>query len=200
MHTKSFLAAATMSLLTATAFAQVEFTKTGDVSLGTTVDTSDSVFAPEASARGELGYFTAKSPGTYTLTYLGQDAPADAYLLLGSGQKLHNSSDLGSSVTGDLLAGERLSFVFESLNGSFAANEGWTGKGGAFAVIGRNVNNAFGDFDYVLGYSSGVNPSDWNDFTVGVKTVAAIPEPQTLALMLAGLGALTFVVRRRAKA
>jgi PEP-CTERM motif len=42
-----------------------------------------------------------------------------------------------------------------------------------------------------------LNDGDYDDMVIGVKVTAAIPEPETYALLLAGLGAVAFVVRRR---
>lgn len=54
--------------------------------------------------------------------------------------------------------------------------------------------------NWLLAYEDG---SDWdyNDMAVKVESItAAIPEPETYALMLAGLGAVGFISRRRKKA
>ncbi|HEY3633581.1 MAG TPA: PEP-CTERM sorting domain-containing protein [Caldimonas sp.] len=38
---------------------------------------------------------------------------------------------------------------------------------------------------------------DYNDMAVKVESIAAVPEPETYAMLLAGLGAMGFVARRR---
>jgi hypothetical protein len=54
-------------------------------------------------------------------------------------------------------------------------------------------------YQYILGYNdAGANSDgDYDDMVIGVNVTAAIPEPETYALLLAGLGAVAFVVRRR---
>jgi hypothetical protein len=54
--------------------------------------------------------------------------------------------------------------------------------------------------NWLLAYEDGVD-WDYNDMAVKVESItAAIPEPETYALMLAGLGAVGFMSRRRKKA
>jgi hypothetical protein len=54
-----------------------------------------------------------------------------------------------------------------------------------------------GEFDYVLGFNDGRKiDADYDDLVVGIK-VSVVPEPETYALMLAGLGIMGFVARRR---
>ena len=80
------------------------------------------------------------------------------------------------------------------------------GQGGAVMVT-----NPFGStlvssisFAAAQGFSGGLcgsggctNQSDYNVISVNAAQVTAVPEPQTYALMLAGLGVLAFVARRR---
>ena len=68
---------------------------------------------------------------------------------------------------------------------------------------GGEPNNFGGNENYVHTYA---NNGTWNDLAnnssyagakFGVLELAAVPEPSEIALMLAGLGILGFVLRRR---
>jgi hypothetical protein len=70
-------------------------------------------------------------------------------------------------------------------------------------VLGTGTADAFvpytkgGLYDLVIGFNdSAAVDGDYDDFVVGVR-VAVVPEPETYALMLAGLGAFGFIARRR---
>lgn len=73
--------------------------------------------------------------------------------------------------------------------------------GSAISVVGNNVlgNEGNGTVMFVGTYTSlsWTNPSyeNWYGFDVGMT--AAVPEPESYALMLAGLAAIGFVARRR---
>ena len=54
-----------------------------------------------------------------------------------------------------------------------------------------------GEYDYLILFNDVYPDADFNDMVVGVKAVQAIPEPETYALMLAGLGVVVFIARRR---
>ena len=152
-------------------------------------------FAPQGD---HLGRFEAITDGELTLTYLGGNSTAIDFLMFGSG-KLSNTLDPGASFTGGYLAGEVLPLVFGSLNGSYIEMHKGVAEGGAgFVVLGRDEETPFGTFDYVLGFSNG-GQRGFDDMRVGVNAVAAVPEPEVFALMLAGIGAVAFAASRRAK-
>jgi len=76
--------------------------------------------------------------------------------------------------------------------------------GSAISVIGDTVYGVEGNgtvqFKGTFTSISWTNPvyENWYGFDVGVAGVAAaVPEPETYALMLAGLAAVGFVARRR---
>jgi hypothetical protein len=94
-------------------------------------------------------------------------------------------------------AGTPLSFTFYGSDGFTSSNgDLYTDENPSWAVLGTNVATSRGTFAYVLGYNDGAEHNDWDDFVVGVN-IAPVPEPQTYALLLAGLGVVGFVARRR---
>lgn len=64
-----------------------------------------------------------------------------------------------------------------------------------FSYSGTTTFNvAAGD---VYGFNFGGNNSDSNNFLTGTLSIAAVPEPSTYAMLLAGLGMLGFAARRK---
>jgi hypothetical protein len=96
-------------------------------------------------------------------------------------------------------------FNFSLANGAFGIGGGQTmpnqgtGEGGVVHVVSGNPFPAFLGQDLVpMGYDFG--PLDFNSYNAVGRIdieVAAIPEPGTYALMLAGLGCLGWAMRRR---
>ena len=67
----------------------------------------------------------------------------------------------------------------------------------SIGLIGTNMVVAGKTYAYVLGYNDSAGQAtlgDWDDFVIGVN---AVPEPETYAMLLAGLGLMGFVARRR---
>ena len=73
----------------------------------------------------------------------------------------------------------------------------------SYAVLGTFAGAVFtpitmgGAYDLIIGFNDGLRvDADYDDMVIGLK-VNAIPEPETYALMLAGLAAVGFIARRR---
>lgn len=66
----------------------------------------------------------------------------------------------------------------------------------SFVILGSNLSLS-GASEYLLGYNDSFRgDADFDDMVVRLS-VSPVPEPSTYALMLAGLGVLGFVARRR---
>ena len=64
--------------------------------------------------------------------------------------------------------------------------------------MANRATTSLGTFAYIIGFNdSFTGDGDYDDFVVGVNFAAAIPEPETYAMMLAGLGLLGIAARRR---
>jgi PEP-CTERM motif-containing protein len=132
--------------------------------------------------------------GTATFTYLGNESGNTNLFTFSAGpQTLTEASALGSSISG-AIGGGSLGFGFTDTNTASTF-----GNGSAAIVYVANVNTAsYGNFQYVIGFNdNGSNDGDFDDFVVGVNVTTPVPEPETYALMLAGLSAMGFMARRR---
>jgi hypothetical protein len=207
---KTLIAAALLASAAGAQAAGLSWTELSQGAVNQYFDPSPSVglagVAPTKDGTISLGQLTANVAGTITFTYLGQESGfADGLeLVVGSGAKITETT-VGSSVSADIGAGV-VDFEFFDSNSSVTVNGGsWT-KGssiglltGAFATTGAAGSLPAGSsFDYVLGFNdSGTGHDDWDDYVVGVNFTAAVPEPETYALMLAGLAGVGFMARRR---
>ena len=105
----------------------------------------------------------------------------------------------GANVT--FAPGSNLNFLSSGCGfwgcGSFGSttSTSFTGVGELHGVVQLQ-----GDFDSIT--FTNTFPEGWHGITVGVEglAVTAVPEPETYAMMLAGLGLLGFAARRRKKA
>ena len=142
--------------------------------------------------------------GILTATFLGFEAlDTDTFTFsLGSGT-LSNKGTVGDSIFGIVGAG-MLDFTFrDTFAGTLIANGQSLGDFTSYAVLGAFVGPVFtpftlgGAYDLILGFNDGLRvDADYDDMVIGLRVVA-IPEPESYALMLAGLAAVGFIARRR---
>jgi hypothetical protein len=154
-----------------------------------------------------LGQLLTDQLGTIAFTYLGNESGYNDKLLTVAGSTiLTEANSVGTTVTRAVNAIGAINFKFEGNTGLYAINglmSGWA-SGTSIGLIGKNMNVSGKSFDYVLGYNDSAGAArlgDWDDFVIGVKftPVSAVPEPETYAMMLAGLGLMGSIVRRRNK-
>ena len=153
---------------------------------------------------GRDGAMINTTAGLLTATFLGFEAlDTDTFTFnLGSGT-LSNKGALNASISGLVTAGA-LDFTFADLfQGTAIGNGQNLGDFTSYAVLGSFTGAVFtpftlgGTYDLILGFNDGMRvDNDYDDMVIGLK-VAAIPEPEAYALMLAGLAAVGFVSRRR---
>lgn len=151
----------------------------------------------------KLGALAITKAHTVTYTYLGQESGfIDAfYNLYVSGSKLLETDTPGvTSITQKVFSAGQLDFKFEGNTGLYAYNVGnnWAPKT-SIGLIGTDMTIKGSTYAYVIGYNDSAGSAtlgDWDDFVIGVN-VAPIPEPETYAMLLAGLGLMGFVARRR---
>lgn len=204
---RTLLAAALVALAGA---AQAQVTFNNDQGFGVKnreFNPAPSVGLADFDGPVQLGSVTS-GYGVITFTYLGQESGFTDSLgmLIAPFASLLETDVVGKSVSASFGPGT-VPFAFVDSNGGGAMNGGfWTGNN-SIGLIATNfsvTNVPVGSlltmgqtFDLVIGYNdSGVGHDDWDDFVVGVN-FAPIPEPETYALMLAGLGVVGFVARRR---
>jgi hypothetical protein len=202
---KQLLSALALAALATSAGAQVTFSGGTDRANFANYD-PNGVAATLAPTGGKEDANISTTAGVLTATFLGFEAiDTDTFTFsLGAFGTLNNKGALNASISGPVAAG-LLNFSFADL---FQATS--VGNGGnpgsdftSYAVLG-NFNGAIftpatlgGAYDLIIGFNDGLRvDADYDDMVVGLK-VTAVPEPETYALLLAGLGAVGFIARRR---
>jgi hypothetical protein len=164
---------------------------------------SAGMFSP-APVGGREDAIVSSSGGNLTATFLGFEAvDDDTFTFDLGGLTLSNKGPLDASIAGIVGAG-LLNFRFaDTTDGTFVGNGQGLGEYTSYAVLGSFAGSVFtpytmgGAYDLILGFNDGARvDADYDDMVVGLK-VTPVPEPETYALMLAGLGALGAMSRRR---
>jgi hypothetical protein len=181
-----------------TTFSNYNPAGTGD---GSNVDTS-------AQSSGWLdATISAGAGGMLSATFLGEAAGHDNSFWVGGVQRFSNSSSAVGSMVNVAVPAGTLNWLFKDLNdGSTASNGSSASVHGSYVILGTMDQRSGGSFvpytkgglyTYVLAFNDGAKvDADYDDHVVGL-TLAPVPEPGTYAMLLAGLGALGFVARRR---
>jgi PEP-CTERM motif len=148
-------------------------------------------------SRGSFGALSAKEAGIFYATFLGQESGFVNQYSLSLNSALLETNALGTTISKQVAPGI-ISFTFSDDKGGVFSNGQTQNSVLGFAIIDGQTNR-FGKFDYILGFNDSFGKdADYDDFVVGVRFVAApIPEPETYAMMFAGLGLIGFAARRR---
>jgi hypothetical protein len=156
----------------------------------------------------KLGSLDTDELGTVTFTFLGQESGyTNSLNLTINGLDLFESDAVGTSISAAVTSVGPLDFEFVELASpalASATNGGPWDPNTSIGLIGTNMTvtsgAGAGTYAFVIGYNDSAGTAtlgDWDDFVVGVNFVSAVPEPEVYAMLVAGLGLMGFVGRRR---
>ena len=151
-----------------------------------------------SQSTGFWGSLFTTSAGTFSATYLGNESGYVNSFTFGLGNSLLETNFLGRTISQMVGAGTvGFSFSDNAGSGHTFANGSQQTKPLGFAILDGQTNK-YGTFQYLLGFNdSYTGDADYDDFVVGVNFVSSVPEPETFAMILAGLGLIGFSTRRR---
>lgn len=151
-----------------------------------------------AHSTGVWGSLHANSSGKFSATYLGNESGYVDSFSLGSGDSLQESNKVGDTISMKVDAGlVNFSFSDNAGGGHTFVNGQSQEPVFGFAILNGQTNK-YGAFDFLLGFNDSYRgDGDYDDFVVGVNLISAVPEPETYAMLLIGLGLICFTARRR---
>ena len=158
-----------------------------------------------SESKGSFGSLATKSAGTVFATYLGNESAYNDSFKLSNGATLTENNKIGDTISAVVGAGTIGFTFFDDHSGSFA-NGASQGTILGFIILDGDIKDKYsklyGNFEYLLGFNdSSKGDADYDDFVVGINFVCApataVPEPESYAMMLAGLGLMGFVAKRR---
>lgn len=148
---------------------------------------------------GSWGSLFTTGGGYFSATYLGNESGYTNDFSFGLGNDaLLEDHDTGTTIS-QWVDGGTVNFSFSDDDGLGNVFSNGDQQSNPFGfVIMNGQTNRYGTFDYLLGFNdSFTGDADYDDFVVGVNFVAAVPEPETYAMLLAGLGLLGMSMRSR---
>lgn len=152
-----------------------------------------------AQSSGFWGSLFTTGVGVFSATYLGNESGYVNQFSFGlGGSELLESQSLGTTIS-MWVDGGTVNFSFSDNAGSGHVFNNGDQQGNPFGfAIMKGQTNIYGTFDYLLGFNdSFTGDADYDDFVVGINFVAAVPEPETYAMLLTGLGLLGMSLRGR---